>query len=49
MDLLNKKLLEEESKYSSIKTYKFGFLTWNLAGKTISDEVDFESVLMSKN
>jgi len=46
---ISKKLLEEESKYSKVNKYKFGLLTWNMAGKNITDEIDLDSTLLSYN
>lgn len=44
---IDKKLFEEEQKYSRINRYKFGFLTWNLAGKNYDEEMDFVNTLQS--
>jgi hypothetical protein len=44
-----KKLLEEENKFSRINYYKFGFLTWNLAGKNCDDDMDLENTMLSDN
>jgi len=46
---IEEKLLEEEHKYSRINHYKFGFLTWNIAGKCFDPAMDFESTLTSEN
>ncbi|CAI2365856.1 unnamed protein product [Moneuplotes crassus] len=44
---IDKKLFEEEQKYSRINRYKFGFLTWNLAGKNYDKKMDFYRTLHS--
>lgn len=46
---ISRMLLEEESKYSRINTYRFGAITWNLAGKNVSADIGIEDVLISSN
>lgn len=46
---VQKQLLEVESKYSRIKNYRFGMLTWNLAGQNMDEGMDLENTLLSSN
>lgn len=46
---MQKQLLEVEQKYSRIKNYRFGVLTWNLAGQNMDEGMDIEHTILSSN
>lgn len=46
---VEKELLKVENQYSRINHYKFGFLTWNLGGKSIDMDFDIENTMISDN